>query len=60
MKKWYQSKTIIVNVLTMIAAVGVFLQGDFVAANPEYATMIAAVIAGVNIALRFVTSKEIK
>ena len=60
MKKWYQSKTVIVNLLTAFVAVAVAFQGtDFIAANPSLVATISALVSGVNVALRFVTALPI-
>ena len=56
MKKWWQSKTMILNGLTAAAAVLATLQGqEWIVAHPKLTAGIAAGIAAVNIALRFVT-----
>jgi len=60
MKKWFTSKTLIFNTLTIIALLGDYLQGDFVASHPEYASLIGAVVAGVNWGLRLITNKGLE
>lgn len=56
MKKWWQSKTVIVNGLTAAAAVLATLQGQaIIAENPKATAAIVAAVSAVNIALRFVT-----
>ena len=55
------SKTVWVNVLTLAIAVAAAVQGqDWIAANPQVTAIIGAVVGGLNIALRFLTSKPIK
>ena len=60
MKKWYLSKTIWVNVLAFIAAAGASLQGDFAATYPAMVPLFTTLMAGINLALRFVTDKAIE
>ena len=56
MKQWFTSKTVIVNALTLAASLLTVAAGsDLVAQYPRAAATIAALISGVNIALRFVT-----
>lgn len=56
MKQWFTSKTLIVNALTLTASLLTVAAGsDLVAQYPRAAATIAALISGVNIALRFVT-----
>ena len=56
MKKWWQSKTVIVNVLTAAAAVLTTLQGSAIIAEyPKATAAVVAALGGVNVALRFVT-----
>lgn len=56
MKTWFTSKTLIVNALTLAASLLTVAAGsDLVAQYPRAAATIAALISGVNIALRFVT-----
>lgn len=56
MKQWFTSKTLIVNALTLAASLLTVAAGsDLVAQYPRAAATIAALISGVNIALRFVT-----
>lgn len=56
MKTWFTSKTLIVNALTLAASLLTVAAGsDLVAQYPRAAATLAALISGVNIALRFVT-----
>lgn len=56
MKKWWQSKTVIVNALTAGVAVLTTLQGQAIIAEyPKATAIVVALISGLNIALRFVT-----
>ena len=56
MKRWWQSKTVILNGLTAASAVLATLAGQqIIADNPRLAAGVAAGIAVVNIGLRFVT-----
>jgi hypothetical protein len=55
-KPWYLSKTFWLNLLTALGAVLAAVAGsDLIAEYPKAAAIVAAGIAGVNIALRFVT-----
>ena len=56
MKKWWKSKTVIVNILTAIVAVlTTLVDQQIIAENPQAVALTIAAISGVNIALRFVT-----
>ena len=56
MKKWWQSKTVIVNALSAGIAVLTTLQGQAIVAEyPKATAIIVAALSGLNIALRFVT-----
>lgn len=56
MKNWYASKTVIVNTLSLSVGLLTVLAGsELVASHPQAAAMIGTALAGVNIALRFVT-----
>jgi len=55
------SKTIWVNVITLVVTLAAAAQGqDWIAQNPQVTAILGAVIGGLNIALRFITSKPIK
>lgn len=55
-KQWWQSKTIILNAVTAgIAIVTAAAGTDLVQSHPQAAAVTAAVLAGLNIALRFIT-----
>ncbi|HEC75129.1 MAG TPA: hypothetical protein ENI26_12290 [Methylophaga aminisulfidivorans] len=61
MKKWYKSRMIIVNMLTLaISVLGVFAGTDWIMANPVVAANIVSVIGALNVYLRLNTSKAIK
>ena len=52
-KKWYKSRTMLVNMLTLAAGILAVFQGtDWIMANPQMAAMIVAAIAAVNVYLR--------
>lgn len=56
MKKWWQSKTVIVNALSAVIAVLTTLQGQAIIAEyPKATAIVVAALSGLNIALRFVT-----
>lgn len=58
MKNWYQSKTIWVNVLTLVVMIlSSLAQWQELAA---YAPTLLAVVSTINIVLRFLTDKSIK
>lgn len=60
MKKWYQSKTIIVNLLAAVVAVAGAAQGtDLIAEYPTAVAMFGALVSGANILLRLVTNLPI-
>ncbi len=61
MKKWYKSRTMVVNLLTLvIGVVAVFEGTDWIMANPSLAAMVVSVLGVLNIYLRLNTSKAIK
>jgi len=61
MKKWFQSKTVIVNLLTLCAGVVGYLVGDdLIKDNESLLALLIAVQGGVNVILRFITTKPIK
>jgi hypothetical protein len=60
MKKWFQSKTIVVNVLAaVVAVVGAAMGTDLIAEYPQMVAVMAAVVSAANVALRFVTDLPI-
>lgn len=60
-KKWYQSKTIWINALTLIGSgLAAITSGDAIAENPEVAAVISGAVALINIILRKITKQEIK
>tara|TARA_Y100000004_G_C8767665_1_gene349301 strand:+ start:419 stop:604 length:186 start_codon:yes stop_codon:yes gene_type:complete len=61
MKKWYESKTIWVNVLAFIvSSLTALTNGDWVSDNPEAAAIVGGVVAAINIVLRKITDKGIQ
>lgn len=59
-KKWYESKTVWVNVLTLVAGMVGYLAGhDLIADHASAVAVLVAIQGGVNVALRFVTAKPI-
>lgn len=59
-KKWYQSKTLWVNVLTLVAGTVGYIAGhDLIADHSSVVALLVAIQGGVNVALRFVTVKPI-
>lgn len=55
------SKTVAVNVLTLIVAAAAAVAGtDVIAEYPQAAAAITAVVAGLNIVIRFLTSRPIE
>lgn len=61
MKKWYQSRTVVVNLLTLVAGLlGVFQGTDWIMANPQASAAIVTGLAAVNVYLRMGTNTEIK
>jgi len=60
MKNWYQSKTILVNLLILIMSLTAFLTGDeFIRDYPTVVAVLGTLQGVVNIILRFITSKAI-
>ena len=58
MKKWYQSKTIITNILMLIITLGGEATNIFPASkNPQ---VYASIVAVANILLRFMTTQQIE
>ncbi len=61
MKKWYKSKMMIVNLLTLaIGVIGVFEGTDWIMANPTMTAAVVSITGALNIYLRLNTSKAIK
>ena len=59
MKDWWQSKTVWVNLLTLVLSILLFLQGEqWIINNPETVALIGTAIGILNIFLRFLTSTE--
>ena len=60
MKKWYLSKLVWVNALTLIVGIVGYLAGsDIIAQYPAILAALVAVQGAVNVALRFVTWQPI-
>jgi methionine-rich copper-binding protein CopC len=60
-KKARNSKTIAINVLTLIVAAAAAVAGtDVIQEYPQAAAAITAAVAGINIVIRFLTSKPIE
>lgn len=60
MKRWFQSKTVWVNGLTVLAGTIGYLAGhDLIQDNASFLALLVAVQGGVNVILRFVTVKPI-
>ena len=60
-KKWYKSRMVLVNLLTLvIGVVGIFEGTDWVMANPAAAAAVVSVIATLNVYLRLNTKEAIK
>ena len=60
-KKWYQSKTVWVNALTLLAGLlGYAVGHEVIADNASLIAMLVAVQGAVNVALRFVTTQSIE
>lgn len=61
MKSPLKSKTIWVNCITIAVGIATYLGGsEIIAAYPVAVSVIAVVVGGLNVALRFLTSKPIK
>ncbi len=61
MKRWFQSKTMLVNFFTLAAGVLAVFQGsDWIMSNPGYAAAILTAVGGVNMVLRLFTSKAVR
>ena len=61
MKKWYKSRTILVNLITLALGVVTIFEGtDWIMANPSVAAMVVSAIATLNVYLRLNTDKAIK
>lgn len=60
MKKWWTSKTMIVNILTLCAGVLAVVSGsEWIMENPTASAVVLAIVGGVNMLLRLFTSKAI-
>lgn len=58
MKKWYQSKTVWINVLSLIAAITAALMSD--SAMSDYIPIIIIINTTTNILLRFMSSDKLE
>ena len=59
-KPWYASKTIWTNIAAFAATVAVIFGVDLGLTPETQAEIVAAVLAGVNIVLRLLTTKAVK
>lgn len=60
MKKWYTSKTVLVNLATIAGGlVAVFQGSEWIMANPQASAAVLAAAGVVNFLLRLVTTKEV-
>jgi hypothetical protein len=60
MKKWWASKTVWVNALTLLVGVVGYIAGhDVIQSNPGLIAILIAAQGGVNVILRFVTGKSL-
>ena len=60
-KPWYQSRTVWVNVLTaLVAMLGALSGSEWIAAHPEWVSVIALVVSLLNVALRFATTEGVR
>jgi hypothetical protein len=51
------SKTVLVNVLVLVAGIGTYiLDHDLIVNNPDAVALVGLVVSGVNLALRYLTS----
>ena len=61
MKKWYQSKTIWINVLTLgVGVLAVFTGSEWIMQHPQAAAILVAVSGTMNMLLRLFTSTGIE
>lgn len=60
MKPWYASRTIILNVVTFVAAIAATLQTEFIETHPEWVGVAGAVVAAANFVLRFLTKVPVQ
>ena len=59
-KKWFQSKTIWLNVVTFTASgLGALAGSEWITSNPEAAAVVGGLVALCNIVLRFVTKQKV-
>lgn len=59
-KPWYQSKTVLFNVLFLLVSVAAVFGFSSFQPEPKWAEAIAAVVAILNIVLRFISKDPIK
>lgn len=61
MKKWWKSKTVWVNLVTVMAGVVGYVAGhDVIQDNASLVAMMVVMQGGLNVVLRFVTGTPIK
>jgi hypothetical protein len=58
MKKWYQSKTVWINILTLLAAITASLMSE--SALSDYIPIIIILNTTINIILRFMSSDKLE
>jgi hypothetical protein len=58
-KKWYQSKTIIANIVAVVASIAAGFGVDVLADVELQAEIVVAALAVTNIGLRFITDKPV-
>lgn len=61
MKKWWKSKMVWVNALTVLVGVVGYVAGhEVIKEYPETIAILVAVQGGINVILRFLTSKPVE
>ena len=61
MKSWAKSKTVWVNMLTLVVGVVGYVAGhEVITEYPAIVAALVAVLGGLNVALRFVTWQSVK
>lgn len=58
MKKWYESKTVWINILTLLAAITASLMSE--SALSDYIPIIIIINTTINILLRFMSSDKLE
>lgn len=61
MKRWFQSKTVWLGILTLILSILTFIQGEeWISQYPQVVAIIGTVIGVLTIILRFFTHKSME